>query len=134
MLNKLEKIARCLALVAGGLDACTGLGLVFGPAVMLRLMHVGPVGAEAEIYLRFTGVFVGLVGFSYLWGLLRGAATLRMVLALTAWFRLVVGFFSAWAVLTGRLAPAWASVPVTDLVLAVAQAWLLHRGVFRDAR
>lgn len=130
----LEKSARGLALAAGALDFTTGTGLVLAPALMLRLMQVGPVGAEAEVYLRFTGVFVGLVGFSYLWGLARGAAVLRTVLGLTAWFRLAVGVFTTWAIATGRLAPAWSSVPATDLLLAAAQAWLLHRGVFRDAR
>jgi hypothetical protein len=130
----LEKTARGLALIAGLLDFSTGLGLVFQPALMLRLMQAGPVGAEAETYLRFTGVFVGLVGFSYLWGLAGGPARLRAVLALTAWFRLAVGVFSAWAVATGRLTPAWSSVPATDLLLAAAQAWLLWRGIFPDAR
>jgi hypothetical protein len=62
-----------------------------------------------------------------------GAATLRVVLALTAGFRLAVGIFCTWAIATGRLAPAWASVPVTDLLLAAVQGWLLARGVFQDA-
>jgi len=130
----LEQTARGLALAAGALDFSTGTGLVFAPELMLRLMQAPPVGAEAETYLRFTGVFVGLVGFSYLWALRRGAATLRPVLVLTAWFRLAAGVFSTWAIVTGRLAPAWSSVPATDLALAAAQAWLLHRGVFHDAR
>ena len=132
--STLEKFARALALGAGSLDAATGLGLVFVPALMLRLMGVAPVGAEADTYLRYTGVFVGLVGFSYLWGLARGAATLRFVLRLTAGFRLAVGLFSAWAVATGRLAPASSSVPATDLLLAAAQFWLLTKGIFKDAR
>jgi hypothetical protein len=129
----LEKTACGLALGAGALDFFTGLGLVFLPALTLRLMGIAPVGAEAESHLRFTGVFVGLVGFSYLWGLVRGAATLRVVLGLTVWFRLAVGIFSTWAIATGRLAPAWSSVPATDLLLAAAQTWLLQRGVFQDA-
>ena len=101
---------------------------------MLRLMQAGPVGPEAEIYLRFIGVFVGMVGFSYLWASRRGAATLRTVLGLTAWFRLAVALFSTWAIATGRLAPAWSSVPATDFFLAATQAWLLRQGIFRDAR
>src|SRR5258708_8190866 len=129
--TRLEKTARGLGFGAGLLDFFTGLGLVFRPALMLRLMQVGPVGAEAETYLRFTGVFVGLVGFSYLWGLAGGPARLRAVLGLTAWFRLAVWCFSTSAASTGRLAPAWSSVPATDLLLAAAQAWLLGRGAFR---
>lgn len=132
--TRLENIARGLALGAGLLDFSTGLGLVFWPALMLRLMQVGPVGAEAGIYLQFTGVFVGLVGFSYLWGLAGGPARLRAVLALTFWFRLAVGGFSTWAIVSGRLAPAWSSVPATDLLLGAAQAWLLGRGIFPDER
>jgi hypothetical protein len=132
--NPIENLARGLALGAGLLDFCTGLGLVLAPALTLRLMRAGPVGAEAEIYLRFTGVFVGLVGFSYLWGLAGGPARLRAVLMLTTWFRLAVGGFSAWAVAAGRLTPAWSSVPATDLLLAAAQAWLLWRGIFPNER
>ncbi len=129
-----ETIARRLALGAGLLDFSTGLGLVFLPALTLRLMGVTPPGEAAETYLRFLGVFVGLVGFSYLWALWRGPAALRLVFALTLFFRLAVGCFCAWALATGRLEPAWASVPATDFALAAAQAWLLRRGVFQDAR
>jgi hypothetical protein len=129
-----ESIARGLALGAGVLDFSTGLGLVFLPALTLRLMGVDPVVGIAETYLRFLGVFVGLVGFSYLWALRRGPAALRLVLALTVFFRFVVGFFCVWALATGRLEPAWASVPATDFALAAGQAWLLRCGVFQDAR
>ena len=132
-LPKLETTARWLVLGAGGVDAATGLGLVFVPALMLRLMRADPVGAEAETYLRFTGVFVGMVGFSYLWALRRPAGTLRTVLGLTMGFRLAVGLFSTWAIVTGRLTPPWSSVPATDFFLAATQAWLLRQGVFKDA-
>ena len=130
----LEKFARVLALGAGALDAGTGLGLVVAPVFTLGLMQAGTVGAEAETYLRFTGVFVTMVGFSYLWAWRRGSATLRIVFGLTAWFRLAVGVFSTWAIATGRLGPAWASVPATDFFLAITQAWLLRQGIFSDAR
>jgi len=130
----LEKLARGLAVAAGSLDAVTGLGLVFLPALMLGLMRAGPVGPEAETFLRFTGVFVGLVGASYLWALRGGRRELRMVFALTAWSRLAAGAFCLWAILSGRLPPAWTSVPVTDFTLAALQAWLLKRGVFRDEK
>ncbi|HEY0865472.1 MAG TPA: hypothetical protein VGD97_15300 [Lacunisphaera sp.] len=129
-----ETIARGLALGAGVLDFSTGLGLVFLPALTLRLMGVTPPVGAAETYLRFLGVFVGLVGFSYLWALRRGPAALRLVFALTVFFRLAAGSFCVWALATGRLEPAWASVPATDFALAAAQAWLLRCGVFRDER
>jgi len=130
--TSLEKIARGLAVLAGTLDTVTGAGLVFVPALMLRLMLVGPVDAGAETFLRFTGVFVALVGGSYLWALRRGRRELRVVFALTAWSRLAAGAFCSWAIMTGRLPPAWGSVPATDFILAAVQAWLLQRGVFRD--
>jgi len=126
-------LARWLALSAGALDFCTGLGLVFVPALTLRLMGAAPVSGPAGTYLRFLGVFVGGVGFSYLWALRRGPAALRIVFELTVYFRLAAGGFCTWAVATGRLEPAWASVPATDFALAAAQAWLLRRGVFQHA-
>ncbi len=131
-MSSLEKFARGLSLVAGALDAATGAGLVLAPATMLGLMRAGNVGPEAETFLRFTGVFVGLVGGSYLWALGRGRRELRTVFTLTAWSRLAAGTFCLWAILSGRLPPAWTSVPVTDFTLAALQAWLLHRGLFGD--
>ena len=129
--NKLEQLAVWLALGAGGLDFCTGLGLVFVPARMLQLMDAAPIGAEALIYLRWIGAFVAAVGSSYLWALWRrDVALLRAALELTILFRLAAGGYSAWAVATGALPPVWISVPATDFALAAAQAWLLRCGVF----
>ena len=130
--NKMEKIAVWLALGAGGLDFCTGLGLVFAPALALKLMGATPLGMEALVYLRWIGAFVAAVGFSYLWSLWRSnVALLRAALELSIWFRLAAGGYSAWAVATGALPLSWISVPVTDFGLAAAQVWLLWRGVFR---
>ena len=130
--NKLEQLAVWLALGAGGLDCCTGLGLVFAPALALRLMGAAPIGTEALVYLRWIGAFVGAVGFSYLWSLWRSeVALLRAARELTIWFRLAAGGYSAWAVATGTLPLIWVSVPVTDFALAAAQTWLLRRGIFR---
>ena len=130
--NKLEQGAFWLALGAGGLDLCTGAGLVLAPARLLRVLAVAPPGAEALIYLRRLGAFVGAVGFSYLWALgRRDGALLRHTLELTVWFRLAAGSYSAWAIGTGALSFGWASVPATDFLLAGAQIWLLRRGVFR---
>ncbi len=130
-MSKPESLARWITLGAGLLDLFTGLGLVLLPALTLRLMGVAPVGLPAETYLRFLGVFVGAVGFSYLWALWRGPATLRGMLELTIFFRLGAGAFCTWALATARLDPAWWSVPATDFVLAAVQVWLLSRGVFK---
>lgn len=130
--NKVEQLAVWLALGAGGLDFCTGLGLVFWPEGLLRLMLVAAPGAEATIYLRWVGAFVAAVGFTYLWTLWRrDVALLRHALELTIWFRLAAGGYSVWAIATGSLPLLWLSVPVTDFFLAGAQAWMLRRGVFK---
>ena len=130
-MNKTERMARWLAFCAGALDFTTGLGLVFTPAWTLRLMGAAPVARPAETYLRFLGVFVCLVGFSYLWALWRGPRALRGILELSIFYRLGAGAYCAWAVATGRLDPAWGSVPAVDFACAAAQAWLLRRGVFK---
>ena len=130
--NKLERLAVWLALAAGALDLGTGLGLVVAPKLVLGLMWAAVPGPEALLYLRWVGAFVAAVGFSYLWALgRRDVALLRHTLELTIWFRVAAGAFSLWAVVTGRLSPAWTNVPVTDFALAAGQAWLLRRGVFR---
>ncbi|MBX3737410.1 MAG: hypothetical protein KF715_12005 [Candidatus Didemnitutus sp.] len=133
--NKLELIATLLALGAGALDFGTGLGLVFLPDLMLKLMGAATLAAEPTIYLRWVGAFVAAVGFSYLWALWRrDVARLRHVLELTIFFRLAAGAYSAWAIASGALPIAWLSVPLTDFFLAAAQAWLVRRGVFTTAR
>ncbi len=130
--NKLEQAAIWLALGAGGLDFCTGVGLMTVPALMLRLMFVPVPGAEALVYLRWLGAFVMAVGASYLWALGRkDVVLLRHTLELTVIFRIAVGLFSTWALMSGLLPPMWTNVPVTDFGLAAAQIWLLRRGVFR---
>lgn len=133
-----DRIALGLSLGAGALDFGTGLGLVAAPALVLALMGVAPVGAEAETFLRWVGAFVGAVGASYLWAVWRWRASgnpalLRATLELTVIFRLAAGGFSAWALATGRLPLLWVSVPVTDFALAAAQVWLLRRGALGPA-
>lgn len=130
--NRIEQLTVWLALGAGGLDFCTGLGLVAMPALVLRLMGAAALGAEALVYLRWVGAFVAAIGFSYLWALARrDIARLRHTLELTVWFRLAAGLYSAWAIGAGALPWAWVSVPATDFFLAAAQVWMLRRGVFR---
>ncbi len=121
-------IARLLALGAGSLDFCTGLGLVFLPETVLPLMHVPAPEGDALVYLRFVGAFVGAVGACYLWALVFGGLErLRHALELTILFRLSAGTFSATAIVLGRLSPAWSSVPVTDFALVVLQLWLVKK-------
>lgn len=136
--TKLNQLAVWTALGAGGLDFCTGLGLVAAPALMLRMMGMNEIFGDL-VYLRFVGAFVWAVGFSYLWAWRRrqltGDATLlRATLEITIIFRLAAGSFGAWAIMRGWLMPAWVSVPVTDFLLAAVQGWLLSRGALARSR
>lgn len=120
------RLSRWLALFAGAMDFCTGLLLVGTPEFALRLMRVPGVSLAEAVYLRWVGAFVAAVGFVYLWALLRGGLPrLRFTLEFTLPFRFAAGVYSAWAVLTGRLAPGWTSVPLTDFALVAAQLALL---------
>jgi hypothetical protein len=124
-----DGLARVLALIAGCMDLGTGLGLVAAPAWTLGWMAVATPGAEALVFLRWVGAFVGAVGASYLVALARGGAErLREVLATTILFRLAAGGYCTFAVLGGALEPRWGLVAATDLGLVVAQVWLLRRG------
>lgn len=130
--KRIDQLALWLATGAGALDFSTGLGLIAAPQAMLGLMGVKHFFGDL-IYLRFVGAFVFAVGASYLWALARRKASgdpalLRATLEITIIFRLAAGVFTAWAILDGWLAPAWASVPVTDFLLAATQGWLLRQG------
>lgn len=119
-------LARVLALVAGGMDFATGVGMVLWPTLTLSLMLVP--GAEALIYARFVGVFVGAVGASYLLAWLSGQQEqLRGVLRFTLPFRLGAGSYCAVAVAVGWLSPMWLSVTAVDFGLVAAQIWLLGK-------
>lgn len=119
---------RRVALAAGLMDASTGVALVWAPALVLAGLRVPPVGPEATLFLRWVGVFVGGVGAGYLWALVRGGEErLRDVFELTCLLRALVGGFVTIAVLRGALAAGWTLVAVTDLGLALVQAWLLGR-------
>jgi len=127
------RYSRLLALLAGAMDATTGLGLVGAPALTLGCMLVPVPGAEALLYVRFVGVFVGAVGASYLVALGRGGSEpLRKVFECTMLFRAAAGLFTGGAVLAGALAPAWLAVTFTDLSLVGLQVWLLRVAVVAD--
>lgn len=131
--NLTLKRSRWLALLAGLMDFGTGLGMVFLPTLTLSLMLVPVPEGAALLYARFVGVFVGAVGFSYLWALAGGRSdNLRGVLRFTIPFRLGAGSFCLVAVATGALAPMWLSVTVADYALVALQAWLL-RGTWEVA-
>lgn len=127
------QLARWLALGAGAMDFMTGLGLVFAPQWVLPLMGVAAPAGDGLVFLRWTGAFVGAVGASYLLAVDRGGVDrLHGVLEFTIPFRLAAGAFSAAAIWLGWLPVEWASVPVTDFLLAGVQVWLLRRGGWSD--
>lgn len=128
----INRIARLYAIVAGASDFFTGVGLVFLPQVVLPLMGVPGIEGGALVFLRWVGAFVGAVGLSYWWALLRPSVGLRAVFELTILFRLAAGVFSAVAILRGWLGPVWWSVPATDFIFAGVQVWLLREGAGRD--
>ncbi len=124
---------RALAFAAGAMDLGTGLGLVTMPAWTLARLGVAAPGAEALVFLRWVGVFVGAVGTTYLVALARGGrARLRMALESTLLFRGAAGTYCGVMVLLGALGPRWLTVTAADLGLVAAQAWLLWRGGWDD--
>jgi hypothetical protein len=133
----LMTLKRCLpfyCLLVGAGDALTGLMLMAAPLATLHLMGIATV--SEPIFLRFIGAFVAGVGLSYGLPLLPAtpmvrASRLASVLELTALLRLLVGTFVAIAVLTKALAPAWSTVAITDLALALVQIALLARAKVR---
>jgi len=126
------RIGRWLSVGAGAMDFATGLGLVALPAWTLARMGVPVPGAEALLFVRFVGAFVGAVGASYLWAARRPRERLRVLFGVTLWLRGAAGAFTGGAVLAGALAPGWLAVTATDWTLVAAQAWLLARGAGRD--
>jgi hypothetical protein len=130
---KTLNLARGLALVAGAMDAATGAGLVLLPEWTLGCMQVQVPGAEALVFLRWVGAFVGSVGAAYLAALARGGAErLREVFVTTLLFRAAAGGFCAAAVAGGALEPRWVTVALTDGALVATQIWLLRRGGWTD--
>jgi hypothetical protein len=124
---------RGYAAVVGVMDLATGLGLMAMPAFTLAQMGAVAPGAEALGYVRFSGVFVGAVGASYLVALARGGvARLRGALEFTLIARTGAGGFSAVAVAAGWFDRAWLVVAATDLACAAIQAWILARGMADD--
>ena len=114
--------------LAGSADAATGLMLMTMPSLTLRVMGAGqPVD---PIWVRWVGVFVFAVGVAYWLPELRARhlQACRRIAALefTTLVRLAVAAFVAWALVDGRLEPAFASVLATDLSLGVTQLAMLR--------
>ncbi len=124
-----QKLITVYCLLAGACDALTGALLVSAPIATLELMGIAELPAE-PIYMRFIGVFVGGVGLAYLYPFLyRGwsGGRLTVVLEVTALVRLCVALFLGVSIALAALAAAWSTVLLTDLLLAMAQIWMLTK-------
>lgn len=123
--------------LAGVCDALTGVLLVTAPGATLALLGIATPGPQAApetlFFVRWIGIFVGAVGLAYLYPLLlpteERKRRQRPVLEITALVRAAVASFLAWQLGSGTLDPAWVTVMVTDLVLALFQIEILRRGL-----
>ncbi len=125
-----QRVLLVFCLTAGLMDGFSGCLLMFVPELALKLMQVAPVAPEATVFIRFVGAFVFGVGSLYLFSLLPVLRTgrwsaVRFVLLATAWLRGVIFVFTSVSILSGALAWAWLTVPLTDGVLAVFQLWVV---------
>jgi hypothetical protein len=124
-------ICGLYTLAAGAVDAVTGPWLVVAPASALAAMGVEP---EKETqFVSFVGVFVGAVGWTYLWALVRWLSKgdvpfLRAVWRVTVLFRLAAGAFVVTQIALDNLDPAWLTVPAADFLFAMIQIVLLWVG------
>lgn len=124
-------------LLAGLMDAGSGLLLMLSPGAALGLMRVPAVVSEAEVFVRFIGAFVFSVGCLYLFAfrsfsLTRSRSHVQFVLWATAWVRAVICLFTTLAILQGALSVEWITVPLTDGTLACVQVWIIWSGWIPD--
>ncbi|MBC2603960.1 hypothetical protein [Puniceicoccus vermicola] len=128
-----NKLLFLYCLLAGTMDASTGLLLMTAPEFTLGLMGIPSVHPEAMVFIRFVGAFVFGVGSLYwlaLWPVWKSGnwEWVRSCLLATAWLRLVVFVFGCVAIGTGALSLQWATVPLSDGLLAILQGWLVLTG------
>lgn len=129
----MQRLLPIYCLLAGGCDTLTGLLLVASPSTTLAILGVGQPTPDdpATFFLRWIGVFVAAVGMAYLYPLLLPPSArrrrLRPVLELTTLVRLGVALFLAARLVGGDADPAWVTVMLTDLGLALFQLEILRR-------
>lgn len=116
---------------AGGMDAVTGLLLIFAPRLVLRLLGIETLAGEALLFLSWVGVFVLAVGLSY--GIaLTGRAHGEAVWMFTSLVRTLVAIFLMVQVVSGAMEPAWLLVAAGDGVVALAQGVILLAGWWKE--
>ena len=132
--NKNQLFISGLSLIAGLMDTTTGLLLIFAPTMTLTLMNIPSESHPPEL-IGFIGAFVLANGSLYLWALGLGKlrtpwSILRYTWFATAWVRACVGITTGVFILKGQLIGAWATVPMTDLVIAAIQLYWIVSGKF----
>ena len=132
-----RRILTVGCLLAGLMDASSGLFLMLSPEFTLNWMNVPVVGSESWVFIRFIGAFVFSVGCLYLFAfrsvsLTRTWSYVRFVFGVTAWVRSVICVFTTLAILQGALPLEWISVPLTDGMLASVQIWVVWSGWIPD--
>ena len=124
-------------ILTGMSDTCTGLLLIFAPALTARLMGLH-VSLTALPFLSYIGAFVFSVGIACFYGALLTSRVafrekLQVVWILTGITRACVALFVIAEILTGMLEPRWATVAATDGAFALLQAIGLSKGWLANA-
>ena len=108
----------------GLMDLCTGLVLIFAPALVFSVFGMS-VDVAAMDFVNWVGAFVFAVGLSYAWALSR--ESLPIVWKITGLVRSVIAVFLLCKVLAGSMAANWLGVAVCDGFVAVVQFVVLWR-------
>jgi hypothetical protein len=124
-------------MLTGLSDTCTGLLLLFAPAVTLRLMRLH-VSSGSLPFLSFIGAFVLSVGIACLYGAVLATRIsftekLEVVWLLTGITRAMVALFITADVLTGTLESAWTTVAIADGAFTLVQTIGLSKGWLTNA-
>lgn len=119
------------SLCVGGMDAITGLLLIFTPGIVLKLLGIAIPAESGLVFLSWMGVFITGVGLSYIWALGK-AAEGELVWKITALIRFMVAAFITWKVSGDELERAWLMVAVSDALVAAVQLHVLRRGWWRE--
>ena len=108
----------------GLMDLCTGLVLIFAPALVFSVFGMS-VDEAAMDFVNWVGAFVFAVGLSYAWALSR--ESLPIVWKITGLVRSVIAVFLLGKVLAGSMPANWLGVAVCDGFVAILQFVVLWR-------
>jgi hypothetical protein len=112
------------SLGVGLMDLCTGLVLIFSPALVFSVFGLN-VDEAAMDFVNWVGAFVFAVGLSYAWALSR--EDLPIVWKITGLIRSVIAVFLIAKVLSGSMPANWLGVALCDGFFAMVQFGALWR-------